>query len=389
MILSLILWIVKRSLAIDIYCKENETFLDRCLRILNGFMPRPSPLNVPIFWFLIIAFLSVFGSVLFADSFSSFFRKTMEWFIVYFLIIEVFLEKKHFKTLLIVFLVTLLATCLDGLYQYYISYKDVFVGHSIVPGDRLTAAFKTPNGLGGFLTIGFPVSLALIFQARSSVLRKILFVLAVFLVLWVFFLTKCRGALIGSFLGLSIFFIFANIRKRSLIVFLFMAFSMVFVCLFFFDRVKLFSPERVDSLSWRWQAWQSVLLMIQERPFFGHGINTFMRLFEFYRPQTSYDPTYAHNCFLQLTAETGVLGLVSFVFVIARFFSVSASTISLAVRHKIGYFYFGILAGLTAFLVHSFVDTNLYSLQLSILFWYTVGVLMALNSSLSTQQQGW
>jgi len=37
----------------------------------------------------------------------------------------------------------------------------------------------------------------------------------------------------------------------------------------------------------------------------------------------------------------------------------------------------GLLAGLLAFLTHSFFDTNLYALQMVVLFWYMMGLAVA------------
>ena len=84
--------------------------------------------------------------------------------------------------------------------------------------------------------------------------------------------------------------------------------------------------------------------------------------------------SYAHNCFLQMAADTGVIGLGGFLYLLFVFFK---SSISRAVKLKDKFykvFVLGLLAGILAFLMHSFFDTNLYSLPLAALFWFALGL---------------
>ena len=147
-------------------------------------------------------------------------------------------------------------------------------------------------------------------------------------------------------------------------------------------RLSAIIPERKNSIGWRGQIWSKSLTMISERPFFGHGINTFMRIFPAYYPPGKAGPTYAHNCYLQVAAETGIVGLFFFLFILFEIFKTSLKTLmSQKLTDKnVTILGFGILAGLLAFLFHSFTDTNLYSLQLSAYFWTMAGLLFSLNN---------
>ena len=78
-----------------------------------------------------------------------------------------------------------------------------------------------------------------------------------------------------------------------------------------------------------------------------------------------------------MAAETGVIGLVSFlVFVTA----VLVKCFRSAKKTQEPFYNSMILGtglGIMAFLIHSSVDTNLYSLNLAALFWVAAGILMA------------
>ena len=124
--------------------------------------------------------------------------------------------------------------------------------------------------------------------------------------------------------------------------------------------------------------------MILDRPNFGYGPNTFMPTFiDFGRAIRGAGyytmPTYAHNCFIQLAAETGFWGLASFVWILGVLFQKVIR--QLASRksgdHNLKMVSASILGGVVAFLGHSFVDTDLFSLQLSALFWFMIGLQVA------------
>jgi len=151
-VICLILWLLKRGILLA------QRKWD--LRALKDAKPESTFLNTPIAFFLFACILSVTSSAFFEQSLQNFLTKTLEWFIVYFLVVEVFKEKKHIYIALAIFVFTAFSTVLDSFFQYYITFKDIFLGHVIEPGSRATAGFKTSNGLGGYLTIFLPSLLA-------------------------------------------------------------------------------------------------------------------------------------------------------------------------------------------------------------------------------------
>ncbi len=117
----------------------------------------------------------------------------------------------------------------------------------------------------------------------------------------------------------------------------------------------------------RFKVWQAAFAMIKDHPILGQGIGTFMDNFRKYMPNLIIQ--YAHNCFLQIWAETGIFSLLSFLGFLVLLFSEWIK----AFNKNHNFLILGLLCGIFGFLVHSFFDTDLYSLQLSMLFWFTVG----------------
>jgi len=376
-IICLILWLLKRGI---ILTKEKGS-----ARILKDVKPESTFLNKPIAFFLLACLLSVTGSAFFGQSLHNFFTKTLEWFIVYFLVVEVFKDKKHITIVLAIFIFTAFSTAIDSLIQFYITHKDIFLGVVIEPGARATAAFKTSNGLGGYLTLIIPMLLAWIFLSQQK-LRYRLIILSVFLFLaWSLVVTFSRGAWIGVFFGGMFLLLFVLIPKKRLqFYFSFSFLGAATVLLISFILIlangsdqQLFN--RIETIQWRLGIWSISMEVIKDKFLFGHGINTFMRVFQEYRGNNMMGPTYAHNCYIQLAAEVGIVGLLCFFWIIAEVFHQSLGRIKIYFTQdrNLAAVIIGLLSGIFAFLVHSFFDTHFYSLQLSVYLWFMIGILVA------------
>jgi O-antigen ligase len=376
-IISLILWMIKRALTIE------------SCGISNAFALPPSYLNASIGIFVLICLASVSGSPFFSVSLRGFFTKTLEWFVVYFLILEVFTQRKHVVTALIVLAVTASATVFDSLYQFYISSKDIFLGHMIEPLSRATAGFKTSNGLGGYLTMVVPVFWAMAFFVERKVLKVLLLFLCIFS-LWSLYVTQSRGAWVGVGFGLALgLFSFVQVKKslKGLVIVGAAVIGLLAVLGGSNVLKDVGSLERRNNVSWRWGVWQDTVTMIADRPMIGHGLNTYMKVFQAYRQKPDEHATYAHNSFLQIAAETGLFGLLSFALMIAKALHSGFKSFWECIKRKdsFGVLILGVSVGVVAFLVQSFVDNNFYALQLSVHFWLMTGVLMAAVQSLRSK----
>ncbi len=387
-IICLILWIVKRSHILRVHAGGlPATFRRRLSDFLIGFKPKPSPINTPVAFFLTICLLSVVGSAFFEQSWHNFLTKTLEWFIVYFLVVEVFTTKKHIYIVLAILLITVLGTCLDSIIQFYFTYKDIFLGNVIIPGGRPTAGFKTSNGLGGYLSLVAPVLATLIFRQKKGHVYRLCIAFVLTLTVWSLVITSSRGAWLGASLGILFVPLVILFRQQQLkflfVLGLFLATTVlcIYLSLALTKSFNLESSSRYATVQWRMNLWRDSIQMIKDKPLFGHGINTFMRLFETYRRDKGTNPTYAHNCYIQLAAETGLAGLFGFLWIVFRIFRRTLSKIHLYWAREDDFMLFpiGLLAGIFAFLIHSFFDTNFYSLQLSVYLWFMIGILMAIH----------
>ena len=123
--------------------------------------------------------------------------------------------------------------------------------------------------------------------------------------------------------------------------------------------------------------WKVAIDIIHAFPILGAGLNTYGRV----APQftTNWGGYYAHNCYLQMTAETGILGFFSFMWIIGRLFVRTWRNVRRIADQFLYTILLGFFTGWTAFMIHSFVDTNFYSVQLGTLLWLLMAVLVTIE----------
>lgn len=271
----------------------------------------------------------------------------------------------------------------------YTTVRDPILGQNLHYG-RMMGPYKNPNDLATYLMVTGLVLIAALLPPRN---RKILpreFLLIVLLVgclIW----TQSKGALLGFGAGILILCtLHWNQEKVSLRLFGGLA-----VTVLFFGYLARYSLRELITLTdvasrERLTMWSTAWSMIQAHPFRGLGYNTFMANYDSFIKNYGAWPAYAHNCYLQIAAETGIFGLLTFflfLFLSGLFcwhtlcFSKRTTAVELEQRPLLA----GLVAGLFAFLVQSTFDTNFYALRQAVLFWTLAGLAVGLASSIRSQ----
>ena len=125
----------------------------------------------------------------------------------------------------------------------------------------------------------------------------------------------------------------------------------------------------------RYFFWKKAVSIIRSSPVYGTGLNTYSRIIMRNPDRTTW--WYAHNCYLQLAAETGLAGLACFLWMLF-----------VLLRHGLNYckqikdwwplaILQGSVSGLFGFLVQSFFDNTFYTVQLGVLMWLIFGLMVA------------
>lgn len=354
------------------------------------FLPK-TPLNLPILAYVAICFFSVFLSSSFKISLRTFLAKLLQDAVFLFAVIETFNNERRIKSFLYILFLSSAILGIDGIYQYF-THKDFIRHRRNLEIPRIYACFHTPNAFGCYLSVVIPFLLAFLFNKTGVKLSKVLLG-ALFIFLFAcLILTVSRGAwlaFVASILFMSIWLHVLGIIFLALGIFV--VASLTFFHPFIKARlVNFFNFLDTSSIDRR-IIWHAGWKMFVSRPLLGVGLGTFMFNFaKFVEPGYPYGAPYAHNCYLQKSAETGVIGLLSFLLILVLFFYKGIMVINQTGREK-GFFWYILLACLAAILgycVQMGVDTILYSLDLGMLFWLILGLGVALMRNIEEEKKG-
>ncbi|MDD5503714.1 MAG: O-antigen ligase family protein [Candidatus Omnitrophica bacterium] len=348
-----------------------------------------SILNVPLIFYIAAGLLSVAASVHFGISLRAFFSKFLEGIVLFFIVIEVINKKAHLQMAVKAALCAAGFICLNGIMQYYVTGGYDFIYARQMIRDGITSTFNHPNDLAGYLLLALFLTAGVLAGGAKTISRAGKYTMkdARFLGLLCLFgfialsviLTKSRAAYLGAVVG--VIFLLFLVDKKALFILLLACAGLAIVYSFVpgrnLDLLRLAPDSIREMFQNRTKTYLDVVDMIKAGPVFGHGLNTFMRCFETYKNKTVWTGhMYAHNCYLQMAAEMGIFGLLTFLWVVFTLFRRALSALGRD-RDETDFLMAGLLSGLLAFLSQSGLDTNFYSVQLNAAFWLITGILVS------------
>lgn len=240
---------------------------------------------------------------------------------------------------------------------------------------RVTGFFPDPHvaafffGMCGFLALGL---------ARSNQKRRYLFAAAVLFLADI--LSFSRGGYIGLIVGAltySALVVPAFSSKHAMRFALVLAFGIVLLGLFgqsvlsrFATSFSLADTSSIERLT----LWREAVTTISEHPFIGVGIGNYLSSARpLYQAGT---PFYAHNLYLDIAVEIGLIGLLAFIALITsafrRLFQMRKYHPSLP----------AFIAALSLYGAHSIFETALFSLHVTMV----LALILALSASFKSRE---
>lgn len=371
--------IIEISIAVAAISWAFKKILSKDLRVIE------TPLNNLLIIFLFASTLSIINSDSRLFVLRSLFSKCLKYVILYFVVVETVNSKKKLKELFTICLISAIIVVIDCYLQYYILHFDLsrmYPSFKYAPmnGGKAwflgfpTGPFPFPNDLSAWILIIFMPSLfILIWYPAARIYRYALgfFTLSLSHLLY---LANTRSAWFAFFSAFSAS-LFIESNKRPII---FMLLVLILLAPFLV-KDKLDDVLGFSSMQDRFYMWQVGWKIFLEHPIIGNGFNTFFSKFKEYREDENKNKrgSYAHNGYLQLAADNGIIGLLAFFILLRGAFLNALRCIKNSRDNFIRIFSLGLGCGLLAFLIHSFFDTNLQSLPLVALFWFSFSILMS------------
>lgn len=318
-------------------------------------------LKYPLLIFICCLLLSVF----FSDNKASGLKELQRYaaYLLIFLAGASFTEREKTKIIRAIaiagFIIGLLAV-----YQYFFGFRhlldyiskqrmdDQFV-LDYISRRRVFFPFVTPNALSGYLIMIIPLT----FIYRDCIWLLMPLALTIFL-------TQSLGAFSGLFLGITIcLYLRGKLRKRGLLI---LSGLLVMAGVILIIRLKAPGQhiQPLFSAAMRLAYWQETIQLIKSHPFIGIGPGNFDL------PHSRY----AHNSYLQLWAETGIFGLLAFIWLI---FSIIKSSLQSLKGSPSKTQIALLLSSCIAFLIHNLVDLTFFLPEASFIFWALAGLLIS------------
>lgn len=238
----------------------------------------------------------------------------------------------------------------------------------LVFGNRIPSTFGNPNFFGAYISGVMPFIISRFITSKNLYYRLFLSVIFIVSFILIFF-TGSKAALAALIAGVFIFILMKLKNfKNKIILFTLLVLSVLSVILFAVNNLKTFS----ESIFFRNLVWRGTLRIITDNFIFGTGPGSFFVVFPQYRPaelmkwtyEHSYEVLYPENIFLQIAAETGIIGIILFIFIIYLVFRTGIS------------FMPEYLAGFTALLTSNFFGVDINYAPSIFLFILICGVIM-------------
>ena len=319
------------------------------------------------------------------------------------------LRSPRLRTALItVYLHTALIVSIYGLRQWFFGADALATWvdptSSMAGTTRVYSYLGNPNLLAGYLVPAVALSIAAIFAWRNW-LPKTLAVTMTVINSACLVLTFSRGGWLGFMVSVYVVMLLLVWwftprlpqlwRKWAMPVVLGGSIAFVIVVVTAVDPLRdrvlsIFAGRRDSSNNFRMNVWAAVIDMIRDRPILGigPGNTAFNRVYPLYqRPR--YSALSAYSIPLEIAVETGLLGLVCFIWLLlVAFYQGWVQLQRLRqVASEQGYWLMGAIAAQFGMLTHGLVDTVWYRPQVNTLWWLCMALIASYYVALEPRQE--
>jgi O-antigen ligase len=243
---------------------------------------------------------------------------------------------------------------------------------------RVYATLGNPNVLGEYLLLITPFSFACVLTAKSRP-KKLLFLAFTAVMLLCMLFTTSRGGWLGILFAAAVFAVMLDAR-------LLLVGFVGLVALYFvlpdwaISRFTSIGDLSDSSTSYRFFIWLGTIAMLKDYWLsgIGPGITAFNTVYPAYSYNTIAAP-HAHNLYLQLTSDAGIVGLLLFLMVIFSYYRTVFTAFSRERERPTRIYLIAAAASVSGYLLQGITDYSFYNNRVTLFFW----VVIALGSILS------
>jgi len=296
--------------------------------------------------------------------------------LAYLLIRTCFKNRKSIDFTLAIFIIAAATTGLVAVYQVAIGYvnmtwvdRDLFAALGL----RVYSTFGNPNVYGAYLLLAIPAAAAMMYYAKNPFYKLVAVGITGLLVLSLA-LTYSRGCYLALAVSALVFVLL--IEKRMIVLFVAGLAAVPFVLpASMLARLASIVNFEDTSTAFRLNIYRASIRILEDfwMAGLGQGIEAYNRVYPFYAFAAVPSP-HAHNLFLQIFLETGIVGLVVFIAVLACFFRTQISFIRRTSDSKRKVLAAALTAAAVGFLFQGMFDHVFYNYRVMLTFFIFIGI---------------
>lgn len=308
----------------------------------------------------------------------------LSYLALYFVVINTVTDRKTLYWIILTLIASASLESLYGLYQYKIGVVPTGEGWTdptLFPDltVRVFGHLDNPNILAQYLEFIIPLAFGLFWTVKSYA-KKAIFLVAMAIMVLCLILTFSRGGWVAFALSIVVFAILKD-RRILLLGTVFGFVSVNFLPQPIIDRLLSLGNLSESSNSYRTFIWVSTINMIKDFWYsgVGLGINAFQKLYNASYIREGVFAFHSHNLYLEVLAETGILGMLAFLGVIFSMFRRGITALLNTDDALIKTIVSALLGGMTAFLFHGISENSFYNFKIVFMFWFVISLVVSIK----------
>lgn len=282
-------------------------------------------------------------------------------------------------------------TAIYGIYQWKVvgievnpSLTDITVNQGM--SGRVFSTMGNPNVYGELLILTMPFFIVKILNSEK-ILYKLGYLGAFLVTLVVLLKTGSRSAWVAFAFAMGTFIFFKN--KKLLPVFMLLGvFMMPFLPDSIYKRMlTIFNPND-SSLQYRKQILEPAMPMLKDYWFTGVGLgsNTFNTIYKRYKSFNLKTVAHTHNLFLQIWLESGIIALLSFLWLGFRLVKKTTYVIRNSKNVETANIAIGGLSAIAGIVIMGFADHIWFYNRILFMFWIVAAIILASYNIVSNHE---
>jgi len=342
---------------------------------------KSTPFDVGIALLAILSAASIYSSPDRGFSFYNYYNLMGRYVLIYYLVVNNINSAAQIKRIIWMMLSSAAIVTLYGFYQYLfcanISINEWVDGQQFPDLKlRVFSTLENPNLLAGYLVTMMAIGASMGYKATTKKGRMILFGLVTMFGACLV-LTYSRGAWLSLLAVIGVYGMLCNRKIFWLLILLPVAMLCGHDAIL--ERIMSIINPTDTSSTLRIALWESTIAMIMDKPLLGIGWGSYWLVYpeyDFFLNNANVKIFHAHNMYLNIAAEIGIPGLITFLYLMYGHVRLALSVLSGAFASWSSGLMLGIIAAIGGIIINGLTDYVMFNIQLSMLYWLLNGLIV-------------